>query len=114
MIASIPEWLTAIGTVSAVVLVLFKDWFIKIYRRPKLITEFSNSEPYCRYASENNIKKYWMRLRIKNIGRSIAKGCEVKLVRIINPKTQKEAVDFDPVTLHWVGHPRSKNTNFNM
>lgn len=116
---SITDWLTAIGTVGAVIVALFIAFLSNLldkYREPKLTIEFENKEPYCRHAkilNENvadmiekaktpqgyaNIEppmRYFLRLRIRNSGKSIAREVEVKLVRILDVDSKKEMSDYD-------------------
>jgi hypothetical protein len=114
----ITDWLTAIGTLGAVILaisVLFINAIRRYYRRPVFRISFGNEEPFCRHSlmlateihEEKQVTKfvhsYWIRLRVENSGRSLARGCEGKLVRIANAANTKARTDFDPVILHWVG-----------
>lgn len=108
---SITDWLTAIGTVGAVIVVLllvFLNTLLKEYQRPALTIEFENKEPFCRHTvRENEVERYtayFLRLRVKNTGRSMARDCEGKLVKILDVQPPYERTDFDPSNLHWAGH----------
>lgn len=116
MSISITDWLTAIGTVGAVVVALFLAFLgslLRKYRKPKLKIEFDNKVPFCRHSRISNLPNqpegYFLRLRVRNTGKSIARDCEGKLVRILDANTNRERTDFDPTNLHWTGHER-KNT----
>jgi hypothetical protein len=61
--------------------------------------DFKNEEPYCRATMEG----HWIRLRVVNSGRSVAKNCEGKMVRIVDASTKQARADFDPIVLRWVG-----------
>lgn len=108
----ITDWLTAIGTISAVVAALILaslGGLLRKYRKPVLTIEFENKEPFCRHSPIIEYGKaigYFLRLRIRNTGKSIARECEGKLVRILNADTREERTDFDPTNLLWVGHER--------
>jgi len=114
----IVEWVTAVGTLAAVVVALIVAFFPSIrrwYNRPILKIEFENREPFCRHSSMTqsglNVLGYWVRLRVRNVGRSLARGCEGKLVRITNPSDSIDRPDFDPTILHWVGTAWDKLDN---
>ncbi|MFC1972489.1 response regulator transcription factor [Chloroflexota bacterium] len=48
------------------------------------------------------ISSYWLRLRIANCGKSVAKRCVGKLTRITDD-SGNDVTDYDPVSLLWVG-----------
>lgn len=103
---------TAIGTLLAVVTALFigpiRNWYI----RPVLAITIGNEVPFVRRTSasvnlrtgrQSSGEAFWLRLKIKNVGRSSAKRCEAKLVTIAHSDLRSLRQDFDPVVLHWVG-----------
>ena len=45
---TVVDWLIALGTIGAVIVVLFKDSVLRYWRRPILNVEMSNENPYCR------------------------------------------------------------------
>jgi hypothetical protein len=115
------DWLTAIGTVAAVVVALFVAFLASIrgwYNRPKFDIEIGNEEPFCR---QSRLRRgvnpdgtpilgpwsYWIRIRVRNRGRSVARDCEGKLTQITQTSDMRDRPDFDPVILHWVGKPHS-------
>lgn len=117
---TITDWLTAIGTIAAVVVALFVAFLTSIrrwYNRPKFHVEIGNEEPFSRHTdviTDHNDdgtaitrRSYWIRIRVENAGRSVARGCEGKLVRITQADNMTDRTDFDPVVLHWVGRPHS-------
>lgn len=113
-----PPWdmLTAIGTVGAAVVALFVAFLPDIKGRrnsPRLRFEFENKVPFCRATGgmvdprTGNItprNDYFVRLQVKNFGRSVAKSCKGKLVAISHKDLGTLREDIDPVTLSWVGN----------
>lgn len=109
------EILTSIGTIAAVVVALFAIFLpliISWLRRPRLQFEFENKEPFCRHTfglidlgsgQQVRLNSYYVRLRVKNFGRSITRRCEGKLIAIAHKDLKSLRQDFDPVILHWVG-----------
>jgi hypothetical protein len=113
--------MTAIGTLVAVVVALVLGFFPAIRRwwdRPKFGVDYENVEPFCRHTlvysitaaaglGLTTVPAFWIRLRVKNVGRSVARSCEGKLLRIIELPSMKERTDFDPTILQWVGTKRN-------
>ena len=109
------EGLTAYSTLGAVLVALFGIFFPKIINyinRPQLSIQFENLEPFCRFtyaviniATREIIQKnaYHLRIKIRNVGRTTARRCKVKLVAIADQNLQRLVKEFDPVNLHWVG-----------
>lgn len=121
-VSELSEWLTAIGTLATAIVAILVSFFPSIrrwYNRPRFAIEFRNEEPFCRIATVPETKYvdqkgakvpkevktpfYWMRIKVLNVGKAVAKNCEGKLVRIVDAKTKEERKDFDPVVLGWVG-----------
>lgn len=110
------EILTAIGTLGAVFVALFAIFWPNMLRwrnRPILKFEFDNKEPFCRKIPNIlnpttgeiiQLNSYYVRLRIKNIGKSIARNCKGKLIAIAHKDLGTLRQDFDPVSLRWVGN----------
>lgn len=113
------EKATAIGTLLAVGVALFAVFWPSIARKwnkPKLIFEFDNKEPYCRRIPNildprtgkiTPLNSYYVRLRIKNTGHSVARNCKGKLIAIAHKDLGTLRQDFDPVILRWVGNYNS-------
>ena len=105
--------LTGLGTL-ALAYITFHIGVLKPWRnRPKFSVTFDNTEPYCRQTrievrrDANNIvtkwaNAYWIRLRVTNSGKSVAKRCVGKLVKVMK-QSGEELAEYDPVALHWVG-----------
>ena len=117
--ASTPDWLTAFGTILAVVAALLisaAGFVSRYYFRPQLEVEFSNAEPFARNAIrvDNGARvgiAYFVRLRIKNKGRrTVARRCEgrIEKLEILSGNDKwDEAKEFDPIRLHWVGQDKT-------
>ena len=109
---SLASWITAIGTLLAViaaVILSVAPQIAEYLKRPVFKVDFKNEEPYCRTTMEG----YWIRLRVVNSGKSVAKNCEGKMVRIIDASTKQERKDFDPIVLRWVGSTIDKPIDIN-
>lgn len=105
-----------IPLISLLVYLYFRA-FLPWWKRPKFSIKFIAQEPFCRTAIASPIdntrslltdtatraayEAYWIRLRVKNTGKSVAKNCIGKLVKIIDEDGQ-EVKNFDPTQLHWV------------
>ena len=100
------ELFTVIGIIVAAIvaiIVAFIPSIMRRYNRPKFSIEFENEEPFCRVTDlVGGGKAYWIRLRVRNVGRSIARRCEGKIVRITDAETKEDRKDFDPMVLRWV------------
>jgi hypothetical protein len=93
-----PLWLSAIGTLSLAVITsyisIIRPWWIK----PKFDVEFNKED--CRKADMPQ-NSYWLRVKVTNTGRSVAKRCFGKIVKFIDNSGERK--DLDPVMLHWIG-----------
>lgn len=88
---------------------LIKPW----WNKPKFSIKFDNCTPYCRETwvkgssttddrTYQQVPAYWIRLKITNSGKSLAKRCVGKLAKVMN-ESGEELSGYDPVQLHWVG-----------
>ncbi len=101
------QWLVGVGTLALAGITFYvsvgKPWRL----RPRLAIEFEQDNPFCRtvlaYSEDDGSlsNTYWLRLRVRNQGRTPAKGCIVKLVEV--KRDGEVDWDYDPVQLHWVG-----------
>lgn len=101
----------AVGSVATAVIVFLNLYLIFIKPRlggPALVVEFEKCTPFCRetmakvFASGDiSVATYWLRLRVKNYGRSAAKRCLSKIIKIMDSEGNI-IHDFDPMHLHWV------------
>ena len=75
--AHITEWLTAFGTIGAVIVSLFHNSIKRYFCRPKIEMEFQNKTPWIEEKdvsnqSFSNDKRLLIRVRITNEGRYVA------------------------------------------
>src|SRR3990170_8414429 len=111
-----PQWVSAIGTVLAVIVAIVlsvSSLIAKWWNKPRFKVEFTNEKPYCRTTNFPQYQAYWIRLKVLNVGRSVAKDCKGKLVKIIDAETKEERKDFDPIVLYWVGEPFGEPIDIN-
>ena len=95
--------------IASVLAAMFGPFFWHWWRRPKLEIEFENTEPFCRNPIIQELQKpkeqwlmgYWIRIRVRNAGRSVAKRCMAKLMEI-KDVNRKPLLTFDPTALQWV------------
>jgi len=92
------------GGIIGAVLTLVGREVISWWRKPRFTIEFENNEPFCRKDPPNQGQIYWLRLKVTNSGKSVAKRCMGRLVQFIDGEG-KPVEDHDPVQLHWVGTP---------
>jgi len=99
------NWSNWIAGVSALVMAIIifcieivKPWWLK----PRIIIEFNNEKPFCRHATVEGTtrEQYYVRIRVKNKGKSVARRLRGKLVDAIG-KDGVSHKDFDPLFLHW-------------
>ncbi len=96
----------ALGTISMALAIVYIEIIKPWLQKPKIKIEYKNEDPFCRkcdFRVENNIGCL-IRLRIRNIGGSVAKNLRGKLVDVIN-KDGKTYKYFDPLFLHWASTP---------
>ena len=107
---TLPFWLAGIGTLALASVGFYIEIIKPSWNRPKLSLKFDNKEPYCREATvkleqiqpPNNITlAYYIRIRVANIGKSVAKRCVAKLAEV-GDDSGKTLSDYDPWPLHWV------------
>ena len=104
----------ALGSIATLGVVLVNIYliFIKPCReRAEFSLEFEMKNPFCAEATSSNfgtktssdkLPTFWIRLKVKNKGRSVAQNCKGRLIEIID--VEGKTIDkFDPTTLLWVG-----------
>jgi len=108
----------AVGSVATAAIVFLNLFLIFIKPRleePKFAVEFKMGEPFCGKASSRKLdpfipankdvdvrSTYWVRVSIRNSGRSVAHRCLGKLIGIWNNDEGKVIDQFEPNQLHWV------------
>jgi len=112
--------LSAIGTLSLALLVVYKDFI----SQPIIDAEFEQNEPFCGAAltpiiltgtpgqTTPTTNGYWIRIRVINRGKIAANNCEGRLVEIRHSNGSMFQ-PFDPVVLHWVGRRDFNRININ-
>lgn len=104
--AWISHWfdlLPAIGTIGMALIIVYIEIIGPRRNKPKVSVEFDNRIPFCRRATPLLAKaeRYYVRIRVENTGRSVARRLKGKLVEV-RTKDGAPREDFDPVFLHWV------------
>jgi len=96
--------IAGIGTFALAVMTFFIEIILTFWNRPCFAIEFENREPFCRVTRVNDTRlhAYYVRLRVFNSGRSVAKNCLGKITEVTDVKGTG-LVDYDPVQLSWVG-----------
>ncbi len=110
-----PEWWSAIGTVSAVIVALFGETIWAWFRRPKLDLSISVQRPDCvRTKLTDNAGRivadcYYFRVLVSNRGKRRAEDVELYAERLQQEENGKfnTVVAFPPMDLRWshVGKP---------
>ena len=110
-----PEWITAIGTVFlgfvtflAVIVALFKEDLL----RPKIKIGIGNDVSY---TIDNYITPMGRLFRIKivNIGKSVARNCQVKMLSVKDKEGKNVLDKNEPDILKWAGSPRDMRFRVN-
>ncbi len=106
-------FLQAFSASLLAVIPLYVKWIRDTTLRPIIKISYGNTEPYSREAMEAGESlggaklAYFMRLRVENSGKSLAKNCEGRLNKVYNPERPEEVfAPFDPIVLKWVGHDK--------
>lgn len=102
---AIGTWVAAFATLCAVCVALFGPYLHDWWQRPRLTIEFGSTERrlWTMYRM-NGHPAYIERMRVKNVGRSCAKVCEVRVLEILR-ETGESVRSFDAVSLSWVLWP---------
>lgn len=85
---NIPQWVSAVGTVSAVVVALFKDAIYGCLNKPKLTMRVENDDKespyfhvskyqYCVGEERKYADCYYFRIRVDNSGKTAAEGVQI-------------------------------------
>lgn len=93
-----PLWLSAIGTTLLAMMTFIVSILLPWWRQPRFTIEFDNKEPYCRKLDAP--QSYWLRLKVTNSGKSVARTCSGRLVKFIGNSGEVEGHDL--VQLHWI------------
>ena len=95
-----------LGVIVAFVALVWVEWIKPWWFAPKLRIEFENRFPYCKDSPTtvygDTRPAYWVRLRIRNIGRSPAQNCFGRMIQIHDGRGAW-LERYDPETLDWRG-----------
>ncbi len=70
---------------------------------PKLELDFRDEGTFLRENTDSGWESFWLRLRVMNIGGSVAEGCSGKITKFMDSKGLP--INYDPLTLHWIETP---------
>jgi hypothetical protein len=121
--STITDWLTGIGTISAVVaalsIAIWGDWMKALFARPRLVITIGMRPPDCHkiqvqtQAHQGQVltvaldvysEAYWFRLSVGNVGRVTARNVEVRLLslQVLGPEgVFEDDPSFIPLGLIW-------------
>lgn len=103
----LPVWLSAASALLGVAVALFGARAWQWYSRPRLSIDFRDGEPCCRQillANPPDRLGHWIRVCVRNVGRSTARHCKGKVVAVLDDEGH-ERPDRDPMVLRWCGVP---------
>ncbi len=114
--SSLAQWLSAVGTISAVVYALFKDAILAWIRKPRLEVTCTKEEPF---TSKTPIivpgnkgvwtgEAYYVRARVENTGKTRAEKVQVyaaKLAVAGADRTFTDVPGFIPLNVKWSNSP---------
>lgn len=97
----------AVITLLAVIVALFKDFLWDSYNKPIIKVGFGNTKPYVIDFYFNSKMTLLFRLKIVNLGKTIAKNCRVKIISVVpeNGDKKESLVDEEDI-LKWSSAPR--------
>jgi len=116
--SSLAQWLAAVGTIGAVIIALFKDSLLLMWRKPRLSATI-NINPPCTVKTPIIVQSdgvvgwagdcYYIRIRIENVGRTRAEKAQVFALRLQKQGADGrfvEVLDFLPLYLKWANSPQ--------
>ena len=103
----------AVITLLAVSVALFRQWFWNLVNKPKVGFKIGNKEPHRIQGKMSNGKPIWyFRLELKNIGKTVAKNCYIKINSVLS-EDGRPIEYFEPDTLKWSNAPRDMGYRIN-
>lgn len=105
-----PEWITAISTSVLAILTLATIWIAlfweskKCYRNRPIIDLIARADSPCVVYDEKNKDIKYFRIKVKNLGKTTAKGCRLRLIVAYPDKDSNPAIS-EPVILKWSSSP---------
>jgi hypothetical protein len=115
-LGSLAQWVAAAATFFAVLVALFKDEFLRWWRKPKLRVSMALAPPDCQkttlslFAPGRHIAAecYYLRLWVQNIGKTRAERVQVFAASLSRQNADgsfKDVTSFLPMNLRWAhGH----------
>lgn len=108
-LGNVAQWVGAVGTISAVLVALFKEDLLRWRRRPELVAVLKAERPYCVKTPEHhgtppnvwNGSRYFIRLMVTNMGNVRADKVEVFLSSAVVEETNQPVPNFIPMNLKW-------------
>jgi|ERR1017187_88131 hypothetical protein len=114
--SSLAQWLSAVGTISAVVVALFKDAILALSRKPRLEVTCTKEEPF---TSKTPIivsgnkgpwtgEAYYVRARVENTGKTRAEKVQVYAANLAvagADRTYTDVPGFIPLNVKWSNSP---------
>lgn len=101
----------AIATALVVLINVAILFVIPCCRRPEFSIEYDTGGKFCHPARctsfldlKTELPTYWIRLGIRNTGKSVARRCRGKLVKVLDEHGE-EKQEYDTMLLHWVITP---------
>ncbi|MBI2980243.1 MAG: hypothetical protein HYY41_05405 [Chloroflexi bacterium] len=88
------------GGIIAALLTLGGREVVTRWKRPRFEVDFTDKPIFLRERTDPGWESYWLRVRVTNSGRSVAKGCNGRITKFID--TAGNLIDRDPLTLHWI------------
>lgn len=105
---TLPNWLSAIGTVGAVLVALFHKQYRNWSNRPKLEITCGKGTPYIEELEYNidsstNEKEIRIRLRVENLGKNTADHCMINVDAYYKKRDKDDSfvkTDLTPAQIH--------------
>ncbi|MBI2847988.1 MAG: hypothetical protein HYX83_02325 [Chloroflexi bacterium] len=103
LINSLGQWGQILGGgIVAAVLTLVGREIIFWWRSPHIKITFEDGGIGYGRDGPDPPNSYWIRVKVTNSGRTVAKSCVGKIVEF---RYDKEQIDRDPIRLHWIDTP---------
>lgn len=101
-----PQWVTAMTTILAVLVALFGSNIISNLNRPKIVVGLSNKSPYVVQMNDRNgVFGKYLRLKILNNGKTVARGCRVKILSVVSENSNNIPSIIEQDILKWTSAP---------
>ena len=108
IVKNIPAFIAILISLIALVFSLLKDFILPCIRRPKLNFKYENEAPFLRYTNSHTLSSF-LRIRIKNVGKSPALNCRCQILKIM--KNNDNYGDYTGFPIRWSGKPENDVTS---